>query len=72
MMPASLASWAAPATCAELARAKPWLTDGEVTLYQGGDVTKPFAAYCHRMGTATPTEYLTLPHGNGSGESLEA
>jgi hypothetical protein len=44
-----------PATCADIALP----TDGEYTLYVGGDKGKPWTAYCADMAT-TPVEYLPL------------
>jgi hypothetical protein len=44
-----------PVTCADVGAA----TDGEYTLYVGGDKGKPWTAYCADMGT-TPVEYLPL------------
>jgi hypothetical protein len=44
-----------PATCAEI----DGQTDGEYTLYVGGDKAKPWTAYCADMAS-TPVEYLPL------------
>lgn len=60
-----------PQTCRELAVNQPGASDGSYTLYLGGDEARPWTAYCKDLGTATPTEYLTLPatsptSGNGN------
>lgn len=52
------------ATCAEYLAENPDTVDGPQTLYVGGDVDKPWDAYCHDMG-GTPVEYLTLIHVDG-------
>jgi hypothetical protein len=46
-----------PEICADLAPLT--TTDGPFTLYWGGDVAKPWDAWCHDMA-GTPTEYLIL------------
>jgi hypothetical protein len=57
-----------PATCQELRSANPSAVDGEYTLYVGGDVKRPWAAYCHDMA-GSPREYLTLVN-TGSGANF--
>lgn len=52
-----------PATCAEIAAADPTASDGEYTLYVGGDPQKPWIAYCADMMLISgPVEYLPLVH----------
>lgn len=46
-------------TCQAIVQAKPASADGSYKLYVGGDITKPWTAYCKDMATA-PKEYLTL------------
>ncbi len=48
-----------PATCQDFKLAHPEATDGDATLYVGGDATLPWTAWCHDMA-GTPSEYLTL------------
>jgi hypothetical protein len=47
------------ATCADILAADPAATDGDYTLYIGGDKEKPWQAYCADMAS-TPKEYLPL------------
>ncbi|ACY15569.1 S8 family serine peptidase [Haliangium ochraceum] len=53
-----------PASCAEVLARDPAATDGEYTLYIGGDEGQPWTAYCHDMA-GTPAEYLTLVNTGG-------
>lgn len=53
-----------PKTCAEIKDKVPDATDGAYTLYLGGDAKRPWTAWCARMTTATPREYLTLTRPN--------
>ncbi len=48
-----------PATCAAIAASQPGAADGEYTLYFGGDIHKPWLAYCADMAMG-PSEYLPL------------
>jgi hypothetical protein len=48
-----------PASCADVLTDVPTATDGDFTLYIGGDESKPWQAYCADMATA-PKEYLPL------------
>jgi len=50
-----------PATCAAVKAKTGANTDGDYTLYIGGDGNKPWTAYCADMNMATPLEFLTLP-----------
>jgi len=62
---------AGPTSCAAILAATPAAADGDYTLYVGGDLAKPWTAYCSGMqpgdagdgGPATPLEYLTLGAG---------
>ncbi len=54
-----------PRTAQEIIDEFPGTPDGEYTLYLGGDLSKPFKAYCYDMA-GTPREYLTLEHTGGS------
>jgi hypothetical protein len=49
--------WAA--TCADVLTDDPTATDGDFTLYIGGDASKPWQVYCADMA-GTPKEYLPL------------
>jgi hypothetical protein len=53
-----------PATCAAIKEALPEAGDGSYTLYIGGDMARPWTAYCHDMN-GSPREYLTLPRQGG-------
>lgn len=55
-----------PATCAAVKAKTGATTDGDYTLYIGGDGNKPWTAYCADMNTATPLEFLTLPASENS------
>ena len=48
-----------PETCSDLLPHLPADTDGEYTLFLGGDTDKPYTVYCADMAT-TPREFLTL------------
>jgi hypothetical protein len=48
-----------PATCAEVAARNPGAADGDYSLYVGGDIDKPWLAYCADMASS-PVEYLPL------------
>lgn len=48
-----------PASCADILAADAAATDGDYTLYVGGDQQKPWQVYCADMAT-TPKEYLPL------------
>jgi hypothetical protein len=50
----------APKTCLEVKTRSRINTDGNRTLFIGGDVSKPWQAYCNQMSTVAPHEYLTL------------
>ncbi len=54
-----------PASCAGLRALNPAASDGEYTLYLGGDGRFPLTLYCHDMAV-NPREYLTLPSSGGS------
>jgi hypothetical protein len=49
-----------PMNCVGVQQADDVRTDGEYTLYIGGDPAKPFDAYCADMATLWPAEYVTL------------
>ena len=49
-----------PTNCRGIKTLTPSATDGEYTLYLGGDPNKPWQAWCHDMA-GTPAEYLSLP-----------
>jgi hypothetical protein len=49
-----------PASCQDIKSANPSAANGAYTLYVGGDVSKPWTAWCHNMA-GTPAEYLSLP-----------
>lgn len=48
-----------PASCAAVRQQDPQATDGEYTIYLGGQPERPFSIYCHNM-ESRPAEYLTL------------
>jgi hypothetical protein len=52
-----------PRSCVDIAAHVPGGADGPYTLYLGGDLAKPWTAYCANLAT-TPREYLTLTGGN--------
>lgn len=49
----------APTSCADIKSHRSSAADGDYTLYLGGDVTRPWKAYCAGMANA-PAEYLSL------------